>query len=175
MHLCSSCRTSATTRMFELGPVGTFVMFFEERVRRLLSPGERLSCARSCHWFAWLEFGQWDAAWREGFRAGALGMCVGGPDFRASDDVLDRTRARAPLPGYQRDAKGGALRDVGGVGWKADDVAVKITSVYKLKFGKVVSTNHSTVVNVETLKYKNSFFSTYGVVHCQDKTRPLRR
>ena len=46
VHLCSSCRTSATTRMLELGSVGTLVMFFDERVRRLLGPGERLSCAR---------------------------------------------------------------------------------------------------------------------------------
>ena len=110
-------------------------------------------------------------AWREGFGAGALGMCVGGPAFRAS---LDRTRARAPLPGYQRRDVGGALRDVGGASWKADDVAVKITSVYKIEVSQGCVDQAIDGVNVETVKYKNSFFNVW-VVHCQDKTRPLRR
>ncbi|XP_059788886.1 ADP-ribosylation factor 4-like [Balaenoptera ricei] len=54
------------------------------------------------------------------------------------------------------------------------DAAGKMTTLYKLKLGEIVTTVPTTGFNVETVEYKNICFTVWDV-DGQDKIRPLWR
>ena len=52
------------------------------------------------------------------------------------------------------------------------DAAGKTAILYKLKLGEVVITIPTSGFNVETMEYKNLYFTVWDV-GCQDKIQPL--